>query len=223
MISLIESGGKRLWRDITRSQIRGQVGVDLSFGCITAKPEIETIANAATRIASDPAKVFELMKKVSKIEGAALNLRSILLEMIVAHLLKQDGYDIEIRQKVTDSEGNAAEIDVRAEKRTDWIGCECKAKGPGVLVSAQEIEDWLDRPLPRIKDYLKRIGGASETRSFRFYSSTDYTDDARNLIERVRSTHRRQPIRFLSAKEILSELRARKETALVDIFVEQFT
>jgi hypothetical protein len=38
-----------------------------------------------------------------KIEGAALNLRGILLEMIVAHLLKQDGYDIEIRQKVTDS------------------------------------------------------------------------------------------------------------------------
>jgi hypothetical protein len=112
---------------------------------------------------------------------------------------------------------------VRAEKRTESIGCECKAKGPGVLVSAQEIEEWLQRPLPRIMEYLKRIGGGPERRSFLFYSSTDYTDDARSVIERVRSTHRWQPITFLSAKEILSELRARKETALVDIFVEQFT
>src|SRR5262245_36593506 len=47
MINLlvIEDSRKQRWGDITRSRRRGQVGVDLSFGCITAKPSIEELLN----------------------------------------------------------------------------------------------------------------------------------------------------------------------------------
>jgi hypothetical protein len=196
------------------------------FGEATArnlKELIQTIAHAASAVASEPGKVFELIRKVSKIEGAALNLRGILLEMIVAHLFKQDGYDIEIRQRVSDAEGREAEIDVRAKKPAEWIGCECKGKAPGMLVDVAEINEWIETALKRIKEHLKRSNALPETRRFLFYASTDYTPEARALVARIEESHKRQPIKFLAGTDLIKQLRSRKETALVNVFREQFT
>jgi hypothetical protein len=57
---------------------------------------------------------------------------------------------------------------------------------------------------------------------FEFYSSTDYAEDAKALISEIERTHKRQPISFYNGKDLISKLRADHETALIDIFREQF-
>ena len=180
-------------------------------------------SNAASAIASDPARVFELFRKVSKIEGAALNLRGIVLELMIAHLFKLQGYNINIRQRVRDKEGNEAEIDVSARNAREWFGCECKGKAPGKLVDVNEIEAWIERPLKRIKDYLKRSSALPEGRRFHFYSSTDYTNEARVRIAQIEESFTKQPIEFFSGADIIKKLQHWKETALVEAFKEHFT
>jgi len=196
------------------------------FGEETArslKELIQTISNAASAVASDPTRVFELFRKVSKIEGAAFNLRGIVFEMMVAHLFKLQGYNINIRQRVRDSEGKEAEIDVSARNAIEWIGCECKGKAPGKLVDLDELEAWMERPLKRIKDYLKRSNALPEGKRFHFYSSTDYTAEARARIAQIRESFKKQPIEFFTGADIIKQLGHWKETALVEAFKEHFT
>jgi hypothetical protein len=206
-----------------------------SKGCVIARPEtlfgaevarllrdlISTLENAAQAVTDNPTAVFTLLAKLSKLEGAALNLRGVVQELIVAHIFKLHGYSIEIRQKIQSEEGRA-EIDVTATSRQEVVCIECKGKAPGALVSSQEIEDWLQQSVPRIKSWLKLSNELPAQKRFEFYSSTDYTEDAKALISEIERTHKRQPISFYNGKNLISKLRDDHETALIEIFREQF-
>lgn len=184
---------------------------------------IGTIENAAAAVTNDPQSVFTLIERVSKIEGAALNLRGVLIEMIVAHLYKLEGYDIDIRQQVRGEERQKAEIDVKAKNRREVVCCECKGKAPNSLVDAPEIKEWVETALPRIKYWLKQSTTLPDIRRFEFISSTAYTKAAIELIGELEAAHKKQPIKFLSGKDILNKLQAQKEKSLADIFREQFS
>jgi hypothetical protein len=80
----------------------------------------------------------------------------------------------------------------------------------------------LDRPLPRIKGYLATSSTLPENKSFEFWTSTDYTDDAKALIARIKAQHKRQPITFYNGVQTRERLREKKQSSLVDIFDEQF-
>jgi hypothetical protein len=100
-------------------------------GCIVARPEtifgveiakqlrelIRTIERAAEEVTKDPNSVFQLIAKIAKLEGSSLNLRGVVLELIVAHLFRLDGYNIDIRRQVRSAGGDLAEIDVQASKK----------------------------------------------------------------------------------------------------------
>lgn len=207
-----------------------------SKGCVIARPEtifgaevarllrdlISTLENAAQAVTDNPTAVFTLLAKLSKLEGAALNLRGVVQELIVAHLFKLHGYSIEIRQKIQSEDGNRAEIDVTATSRQEVVCIECKGKSPGSLVSSQEIEEWLQKSVPRIKSWLKLSNEFPAKKRFEFYSSTDYAEDAKTLISEIERTHKRQPISFYNGQDLISKLHADHETALIDIFREQF-
>ena len=204
-------------------------------GCIVACPEtifgeevakqlrdlVETIAHAAEAVTNNPQAVFELLSKINKLEGAALNLRGVVLELIVAHLFQRRSYVIEIRQQIQSEQGERAEIDVRATSRKEVVCVECKGKAPGGLVDAPEIEQWLNTSLPRIKSWLKLMT-LPDRRRFEFYSSTGYTDEAIALIAKITETHKKQPILFRTGRDVIEDLWEEKENALIDIFREQF-
>lgn len=204
-------------------------------GCIVARPEtifgtevakqlrdlIGTITNAAAAVTKNPQAVFELLAKLNKLEGAALNLRGVVLELIVAHLFKLNGYIIDIRQQIQSEDRERAEIDVKAVSRKEVVCVECKGKAPGALVDAPEIEEWLNTSLPRIKSWLK-LTTLPDRRRFEFYSSTNYTADAKALIAKISATHKKQPIVFRTGDDVVADLREQKEKALIDIFREQF-
>lgn len=184
------------------------------------RPLIEAIADGLAANSVDLQKISSLLRKVTKRSGATLNLRGLVLEMIVAHLYRLDGYAIKLRQKVSEKGNQVAEIDVLAKKEYEWIGCECKGKSPGVLVGADEIRDWMEKPLRHIKEYFKCF--APEKRRLEFYVSTDYTPEARDMIAKIEQSHKKHPIQFIAGENLVMKLRDRKETALVSAFLEHF-
>jgi len=183
---------------------------------------IDTIANAAMSVTSSPDKVFELVGRMSRLEGAALNLRAVVLELIMAHLYKEDGLFIEIRKKIRDSKGQTAEIDIMASSHSNIYFCECKGMAPGSLVNRDTIDTWESKKLPRIKEWFKTSPYRDHRAEFRFYASTGYADEALMLIADLALKHRKQPISFLNGVDILGTLEKRRESALIDVFNEQF-
>jgi len=180
---------------------------------------VKTIEKAAEAVAKDPDAVFELLKRMSKFEGAAKNLRGVVLEMFIARLYSLRGYGIDIRKRVW-TNGEQAEIDVRAQNMREVVCCECKAKGPKNLVSGEEISKWYKNSCSRIRAWLKEHD-PDKDRRMEFYSSTGYTDDAVEVIQNIRRQESR-PIEFFDGRDILKMLHDSRQTALVDIFNEQF-
>jgi hypothetical protein len=207
-----------------------------SRGAIVARPEtifgfeaakelrelVGTIENAAAALTNHPTAVFELLRKISKIEGTASHLRGVVVELIVAHLFQLRGYKIDIRQQIQAMDGELAEIDVKAVNRQEVVCVECKGKSPGNLVGKPEIDTWLTTSLPRIKSWFGRQPNLPEQKRFEFYSATDYTPEANSFIAEVTASHKRQPLAFYNGTQILSQLGDQKEGSLVKIFQEQF-
>jgi len=204
-------------------------------GCVIGRPEnifgleianhlkdlVSTLERAADAVTKDPTAVFTLMRKIAKIEGASQNLRGVVLELIVAHLLRLDGYNIDIRQQIRSIGGDLAEIDVRASKRNEVICIECKGKSPSALVGRNEIEYWVKKTIPRIKSWLKRKDENPSYRRFEFYASTDYDEEASALIREL-TTPGEESINFYRGKDLIRKLRENRENSLIDIFREQF-
>lgn len=184
---------------------------------------ISTLCHAAAAVAQDPDSVFDLLSRLSKVEGASLNLRGVVLEFIVGRLFSLKGYNIDIRQKVRASNGQEAEIDVKARNPKEVVCVECKAKAPGKPVELEEVKEWVEEKLPRIKNWLGQFPSLPQQKRFEFCISGNYTEEAEEYADNVARQHRKQPISFLTGREIVDELRDYKQTSIVRIFDEQFT
>lgn len=150
----------------------------------------------------EPDSVFDLLRRISKIEGAALNTRGILFEMLVARLFNIQGFHIDIRKVVYTDSKEQVEIDVRAKGPNQIVCCECKGMSPGNLVGVREIEDWESRQLPRIKSWMKSAPEMPKNRRFIFWSSSGFSADAEKLIKELNQKHKKQPIEFLSGEDM---------------------
>ena len=186
------------------------------------KELVNTIEHAAAAIVKNPDAVFKLIGKISKIEGASYNLRSVILELIIGRLFTINGYQIQIRQLIRDPYFESAEIDIKAVKDNEVICIECKAKAPGNLVNKDEIEEWINTSYPRIKGWLKNANTLPSKRAFHFYSSTDYSLEAKVFISQLREIHKRQAISFYNGQDIIKFLGEQKQNSLVTIFKEHF-
>lgn len=206
-------------------------------GCILAFPEIflgqeaaaslreliPLIKNAAIAVTKDPDKVFEQLKRVAKLEGAANNLRGVIFEFIIAHLHTSDGYNIEMNETVYGSDHKPAEIDVVAKKKKKEIFfIECKGMSPGNLVNHEILNEWASRPLKRIKSWIKSESSTHPNKKeIHFYSSTGYSEDAQNLMEDLR-TRSKLPVTFFDGTDVLRKLKEECDQPTIKIFKEQF-
>jgi len=184
---------------------------------------IEAIEKADEVIRNNPEKFLELLKKINKIEGAALNLRSVVFDFIIARLYSLEGYQCEIRKKIiTKKNRDRAEIDVLAERVERIVCIEGKAMAPKNIVTKAEIEDWIERVCPRVKQWLKERERTPATKILEFYSSTDYDQEALTLINEIKINHKKIKINFFNGKEIIEKLRALNQNSLISIYKEQF-
>lgn len=183
---------------------------------------IKSIDNATLTIKDKPSELFEIIRKLSKIEGASLNLRSVLLDFIIARIYSIQGFTCDIRHKILTNNGLRAEIDVVAHRYDSVICVEGKAVAPGNKVNKNEIKKWVEKSFPRIKSWLNESEHSDKVKRMEFYSSTEFDDDALIYAKEIEAKYQKIKINFLNSTYILNELKNLKQKSLIEIFKEQF-
>jgi hypothetical protein len=158
---------------------------------------LQTLQHAGKLAAQGPEKIGRLLTDLSRIEGAAQNLRGPLFEMLVAHCIREvAGFYVEIGRVVTDpKQQKSAEIDVLAgSRRQEVLAVECKGVEPGGTVGKDEVEYWLTRRVPRIRNwFLEQEDWRNATHYFEIWTSGEFTDEAAEYLEaRKRETEKYQ-------------------------------
>ena len=186
---------------------------------------LQTLQAAAKYAAVNEGHLYELLGRLSEIEGRAGNVRGILFELMTAYVASQEfGGTIKIGVLHTHSEtGKSADLDVVCDapgKKVHVI--ECKGKGPGVTVSLAEVEGWLGK-LPVMQDYV-----ASESdlrgreRNYAFWTTGRLEADARARLEQEQERRIKNPISWKEGKDVREMVARLQLKAIGDALNEHF-
>lgn len=187
------------------------------------KSLIDTLENASRKIAENPEDIFLLLKKLSKIEGASLNLRSVILDFIIAKIFSLEGFACDIRQKIQLKNGDRAEVDVIASRMDKVVFIEGKALSPGNQLDTEEIQEWIRKTYPKIRKFVKENGNYPLDTSIELCVSTSFHDNSANLIVEMQKKFKKMPINFTNGTHILDRLRKFRLSSISDLFREHFT
>lgn len=183
------------------------------------KSLINFIEKASENIKHKPMEIFDILTRINKIEGAALNLRSVVFDFMLARIYSVQGFNCSFRKKIYTEIGQA-EIDVLAERDNEIICIEGKAVAPKNEVKKSDIEDWSNKGLPVIIRWLKRQDNLSgKKKTILFCTSTQFSSDSTDLIDKIQ---RDQRIKFLKNNDILDMIKEQNQSFLTEIYKEQF-
>lgn len=184
-----------------------------------------TLENAAAIAVKDPDKVLQLLNSLSSIEGAAINLRGALFELIVGHLVyKGEGNSIDIGIKVKNTEGKSAEIDVRRVKGNHEVALyECKGYQPSTKVSIDDIDLWLSTKIPIIRNsLLQEIRFKNTPMFFEYWTSGEFSPEALDLLKKKSSETKKYEIRWKDGSDILNYAKKIRSSTMVDTLRQHY-
>jgi hypothetical protein len=120
---------------------------------------VEVLTNLGATVAVNPGVLDRVLSTLTKIQGAAANVRSSLFELAVGYLAKEieGGYmtaGAKVRHPLT---FETADIDVLVDRpdQAPVLVIECKAKMPGSRVSLSDVQRWRGNRLPLISDAMQ--------------------------------------------------------------------
>ncbi|HKV34798.1 MAG TPA: hypothetical protein VJP89_10765 [Pyrinomonadaceae bacterium] len=213
--------GKKLGIVLTTPEILFGRSVAESLKALAA-----TLQNAAKVAEENPERVAELLNSLSAIEGAVINLRGALFELIVGHLvLKGEGSTIDIGVTVTDSEGKSAEIDVRRVKGDHEVALyECKGLQPQTEVSLFDVEKWLTKKVPTIRSALLRETRFRNTNYiFEYWTSGRFSDEAVERLEMAKRETLKYAVAWRDGASVLQYAKEKRVGSIADVLREHFT
>lgn len=112
----------------------------------------ELLADTFSR-AANVEVVDEIFRSLSRVEGAATNLRGALFEFIVAEIVRRTDASTELRMnELVHHAGRTAEVDVlstKVSKEARFI--ECRGYQPGGTLPDDHVARWLDDRIPLIR------------------------------------------------------------------------
>jgi hypothetical protein len=143
-----------------RGLIPGTIGVLLGDEIARALRELVVmLTDLGATVAADPTRLARVLDALTKIEGAAGNVRGALFELAAGYLAREveGGFmtaGLQVRDPLT---GRRADVDVIVDRPDDApvLIIECKAKSPGSLVSRAEAERWRFDRIPLIQNALE--------------------------------------------------------------------
>ena len=142
---------------------------------------IQVLTHAARAATQYPELVYDLFDQLNAIEGGAVSMRGPLFELWLARCLGLEGWDVRSvgwRTRVLKT-GERAEVDVYAEQASGKRIRACEAKAHASPVRLEEVEDWITRQLPRIRQaVLERHNGPPPTLSFEFWTTNTFNPEA---------------------------------------------
>ena len=157
----------------------------------------QTLRNAATAVSGDSDRLYDLLDKLSEIEGRAGNMRGVLFELIAAYIAKREfGGRIELGVTHTHRHtGKTAELDIVCESDPQRVYViECKGKIPGGEVLLAEVTDWLSK-LPIVQDYVaSREQLRERTQICELWTTGTFADDALARLSDEQAHRTRRPI-----------------------------
>ncbi|UPK17606.1 hypothetical protein [Bradyrhizobium sp. 131] len=131
---------------------------------------ITLLTDTGATASVNPDHVERVLNNLTRIEGAANNLRGALFEIIVGSLVKDvEGGFLRSGEKWRDYEtGRTAETDVLLDRPSDTgpLVIECKAKIPGARVNLDEARKWRHDRVPLLHKIFKtdsRLSGKHVT------------------------------------------------------------
>jgi hypothetical protein len=188
------------------------------------KSLLTTLQNAAAVAAANPERLASLINDLSEIEGAALNLRGVLFELIVAYLAKFDGSSVDVGVSAYDPDtGKTADIDVlKVLGKAECTAIECKGKRPGGTVELREVDKWLNR-VPIFCKYLQSQQRFRETKiSLELWTSGIFSDDAIARLNHEKQHRTRTSIDWKDGRAVRELANKAKEKAIGKALDEHF-
>lgn len=186
------------------------------------KELIQTLTNAAAAAVRNPSVIDDLFSKLAKVEGAALNLRGPLFEMILGYCFRNEGsIDIGVAVRAPET-GEPAEIDVLVKGAGVVRACECKGYSTN-NIDIDEVKDWLERQVPRIRkyflsqDYFKRL-----KMRFELWITGKFTDTALAYLQAKRHQLTKYEIDWKDGEELRKFVNLLKEPYATKILDEQY-
>jgi hypothetical protein len=184
---------------------------------------IASLSNAAAAAAQNPEVVTTLFGQLARIEGAAINLRGPLFELLVGHFAKRHGYYIELGKRVEDPQTQlVAEIDVYGFGPDLVHTFECK----GYLnqtVQLSEVEHWFDKTIPVVRSHMQY---SSDHRNKRlrceFWTTSSFAPDAFAFLQDRKQRTRRFDIDWADGPTIRQRFGDANERRLREILDEHF-
>lgn len=185
---------------------------------------LQTLTHASAIAADNPGAVRDLFSKLGQIEGAAVNLRGALFELMVGHVVHQESQgSIDIGKKVRVSVEQSYEIDVFLASNSQVRVIECKGYGPNQQVGEDEIQKWIKEKVPKLRKTL-----SSEQRhqgcafSFEFWTSGEYTPEAQKIMEDATAQINKYKMLFLDRDLVRKSITAAKLSGLGKVFDEHY-
>jgi hypothetical protein len=172
-------------------------------------------------------KIFdELFNGLSRIEGAATNLRGALFEFWAAEVVRQTfGAHIRMNRHFVDATGKA-EVDVQASVASRQVRFyECKGYQPGGLIPDDEVDRWLEKRIPLV---YKQAQAGSEWSGrefhFEFWTTGRLSDASISKIKKVQATVRpgRYTLDYCDAEGLTAMAKATNDKALIDSLRQHF-
>ncbi|QZE31426.1 hypothetical protein [Pantoea ananatis] len=185
---------------------------------------LSTLNRAARIAAANPGKINELLKGLNRIEGAAINLRGVMFEMLVCHVvLKTQNVSTVDMNKVVTYKNESAEIDVVGFRHEAEIKCyECKGYEVRRLITAEMIDKWIER-VQRIRKFYQNSDVYRDRKlTFEYWTSSTYTPEAEEKLKAFRDKNNRINVGWKDGQQILEIARKDRLTTITETLNEHY-
>ena len=174
----------------------------------------------------DDNKLYELLDKLSEIEGKAGNMRGILFEFIVAYVAEREysGDICHLRRAHTHHKtGKSTDLDVVCVTKQNKIYViECKAKIPGGTVSLEDVKAWL-RKLPIMQDFVANRDDLREhDQAYEFWTTGTFEANALSKLKTEQKLRTKKTIVWKDGDDIRRVASRLGLKTIVDALNEHF-
>ena len=188
--------------------------------------QLASVLKATALSLGSPEKIDALFGALGKIEGAEGTLRGCLFEYLCAQLANESyrNPSITINKLVRGSDGARAEIDVLVEGRTEVVFIECKGHLPTGQVDDAEVEKWLKKRLPIVRDFAKHDERYRQVKqSFELWTNATISPASKSLIEAENARTTRYSIAYREGSSLLDMITASGNKSLVKAYQQHFS
>jgi hypothetical protein len=188
--------------------------------------QLTTVLREAAFATANPEVLNEVFSRLSKIEGAANNLRGALFEFVVAEMARLlfAGTNVKMNQHFQDDTGAKAEVDVVAtDYRRKVYFIECKGYQPYGTVPDKYVLAWLEQRVPQVYQAARKH---SEWKNleihFEFWTTGKLSPAATAAVEEARGRIRKYTVTFRDASAVRDLAKETRDASLIKTLEQHF-